>query len=547
MCLSSTESTSLISCWMKLGARNRSTCSDQYWEYSTKDVGERIKGGAVSDDRSPFNLDETGNVGTHDERWQGVLVGLCAVGNSSFVAGIEAVDHDVLELLVDFLGTPLDSLRVLCHLQTRNSNTTTVSCLTWSVPDTVANGRSALSLGLENVNGLLSRAHVRSLSKVFASNSDQSLGFLARDLVLGSTWQSDIDLTGVNPWSGTVDVLDRGGFESGVLTNDVLQRHELDLGLDDGLDVLLGDSRLADDAALRVGKRNNGSSKLDDLQSGVLSNVTGSRDSNSFASKRLLTVGGLLDHLLDVVDQTVTGSLWSDQRTTPGQSLTGQHTLELVLHLLVGTEHESDLTSGGTNVTSWNIGELANVSGKLSDEGSAESSDLVVALSLRVKVRSTLTTSHRETGQGVLENLLVSKEFEDRKVNTWVQSQTSLVWTQSRVELDSVTSVDLDIALVVLPGDSELDDSLWNRDNRNHLLVFWVLLEQSRLLEGGVQFVEGLLEFWLLWLDHCVYYGERAGIAAQPLFILPLSSWLFLEPHPKISVDGDLCEKLSMD
>ncbi|KAG7877293.1 hypothetical protein KL938_004049 [Ogataea parapolymorpha] len=54
MCLSSTESMSLGSCWMKLGARNRSTCSDQYWEYSTKDVGERINGGAVNDDKSPL-------------------------------------------------------------------------------------------------------------------------------------------------------------------------------------------------------------------------------------------------------------------------------------------------------------------------------------------------------------------------------------------------------------------------------------------------------------------------------------------------------------
>lgn len=39
---------------MKFGANNKSTCSDQYWEYSTREVGDRMNGGAVNDDKSPL-------------------------------------------------------------------------------------------------------------------------------------------------------------------------------------------------------------------------------------------------------------------------------------------------------------------------------------------------------------------------------------------------------------------------------------------------------------------------------------------------------------
>lgn len=58
-----------------------------------------------------------------------------------------------------------------------------------------------------------------------------------------------------------------------------------------------------------------------------------------------------------------------------------------------------------------------------------------------------------------------------------MESETSLVWTESRVELDTETTVDLDLALVVLPRDTELDDALWDGSNLEGALVFWVLLE----------------------------------------------------------------------
>lgn len=39
---------------MKLGSTKRSGCSPQYCVYSTKDVGDKMNGGAVKEDKSPL-------------------------------------------------------------------------------------------------------------------------------------------------------------------------------------------------------------------------------------------------------------------------------------------------------------------------------------------------------------------------------------------------------------------------------------------------------------------------------------------------------------
>ena len=66
-----------------------------------------------------------------------------------------------------------------------------------------------------------------------------------------------------------------------------------------------------------------------------------------------------------------------------------------------------------------------------------------------------------------------------------MESKTALVRPESRVELDSVASVHLDLTLVGLPCYSELDDTLWDGGNLERLLVLWVLLEKATVLERG--------------------------------------------------------------
>lgn len=89
--------------------------------------------------------------------------------------------------------------------------------------------------------------------------------------------------------------------------------------------------------------------------------------------------------------------------------------------------------------------------------------------------------------KSILEDLLETQELEDGQVDCWVQTKTTFVWTEGGVELDSVSTVDLDLVVVVFPDDTELDDAFWDGGDLEGFLVFWVLLEEGRVLEGGGQ------------------------------------------------------------
>lgn len=58
-----------------------------------------------------------------------------------------------------------------------------------------------------------------------------------------------------------------------------------------------------------------------------------------------------------------------------------------------------------------------------------------------------------------------------------MQSKTTLVRTEGRVELNTVTYVDFDFTVVIFPWNTELDDTLRDLNNLEGLLVFWLLLE----------------------------------------------------------------------
>lgn len=65
-----------------------------------------------------------------------------------------------------------------------------------------------------------------------------------------------------------------------------------------------------------------------------------------------------------------------------------------------------------------------------------------------------------------------------------MEPKSSLVWSQCRVELHTVSAVYLHLALVVLPDNTELDHSLRDGSNLKGGLVFGVLLEEGGVLEG---------------------------------------------------------------
>jgi hypothetical protein len=158
------------------------------------------------------------------------------------------------------------------------------------------------------------------------------------------------------------------------------------------------------------------------------------------------------------------------------------------------------------------------VSAELLHEGLAESADLVVALALGVEVGTTLATADVETGQGVLEDLLEAEELQavgecvsaglllpavggtagrlgqdlHGQVDGGVEAEAALIGTQSRVELNAETAVDLEGTAVILPDDTEVDDALGDSGDLQGGSVLGVLSEKGRVLESRSQFTVGL-------------------------------------------------------
>jgi hypothetical protein len=95
------------------------------------------------------------------------------------------------------------------------------------------------------------------------------------------------------------------------------------------------------------------------------------------------------------------------------------------------------------------------------------------------------------SSQSILKDLLETQELENGEIDRWVKSETTLVWTKGRVELYTISSVDLGLEFVVLPNHSELDDSLWDGDDLEGGSVFWLLFEKAGVLEGGNEFCRG--------------------------------------------------------
>ena len=376
-------------------------------------------------------------------------------------AGVEDVDHDVVQTLVNLLEGPAQTQGVLAHFQTGGSNAACVSSLCRA---------EEYACCLECCNSLRSRRHVGALSYELATVGDQSLCVLLVQLVLGCARQSDVALyaprtlaLGVNAARYALSVL----LDAAALYFlDVLDNIEVDA------------VRIVDEA-VGVGHGNDLGAQLGSLLAGVDCNVAGTGDSNSLALER----GALVcEHFLHVVAQAVAGSLGTSQRTAVGQALAGQNAGVLVAQTLVLAEHKADLTAAYTDVTSRNVGELTDVLAQLGHEGLAETHDLSIGLALRVEVGAALAAAHREGGQAVLEALLEAEELDNRSVNRGMQTQAALVGADRGVELNAEAAVYANLALIVNPRNTE----------HEHALRLYDALHDAVLLQLGASFYDRL-------------------------------------------------------
>ena len=189
-----------------------------------------------------------------------------------------------------------------------------------------------------------------------------------------------------------------------------------------------------------------------------------------------------LEHLLAEVDAAVAGGFRTDEGAAPAEALAGEDAGEFVADALVLAEQETDFAAAHADVAGGNVGIGADVAGELGHEALAEPHHFVIGLALGVKVRAALAAAHGERGEGVLEDLLESQEFQDAEVDARVEAQAALIGADGAVHLDAEAAVDLVAALVILPGYAEGDDAL-GLDNP---------VEDARFGVLGVAFEQGL-------------------------------------------------------
>ena len=159
--------------------------------------------------------------------------------------------------------------------------------------------------------------------------------------------------------------------------------------------------------------------------------------------------------------------------------------------------------------------------GKLCHKALAESHNFTVGLALRVKVGAALTAAHRQTCKAVLEYLLEAEELDYGSANGGVKSETALVRSDSGIELAAEAAVHLNVALVVNPRNSELNETLGLNDP----------VDDSVCLVGLILFNNRLERF-----QNLSYSLEKLCLAGVALFNLFVHAFkvLVFKCHCKI-------------
>jgi hypothetical protein len=149
------------------------------------------------------------------------------------------------------------------------------------------------------------------------------------------------------------------------------------------------------------------------------------------------------------------------------------------------------------DVAGRDISELTDVAVQLGHERLAEAAHLGVAPPLRVEIRPALGPTDGQGGQRVLEDLLEREELEQPQIHGRVEAEPTLVGTDRAAHLHAEAPVELDLAAVVDPRDSEDDDPLGLRHAFQDLvrLKLGVFIENG--LQGLVDLPDGLPELGL--------------------------------------------------
>src|SRR5581483_1328287 len=98
---------------------------------------------------------------------------------------------------------------------------------------------------------------------------------------------------------------------------------------------------------------------------------------------------------------------------------------------------------------------------------------------------------------GIFEDLFECEEFQDAEIHGRMEAQPALVGTDPAVHLDAESAIDLDISLIVKPGNAEHNDALGFYNALKNLggSIFGMLLQHQP--KRFKYFLDGLVELGL--------------------------------------------------
>ena len=207
----------------------------------------------------------------------------------------------------------------------------------------------------------------------------------------------------------------------------------------------------------------------------------------------------VVQNLIGEIADAEAGRLRTGQGSAVGQALAGDDAaVKTVDDLFVLSEKIADFPRSDADVAGRGIGKLPDMPVQLRHEALAEAHHFRVGFSLGVEVGAALAAAHGQRGQGVLQDLLESKEFNDGQVDRRMEAKAALVGTDGGVELHAVAAVDTDLSAVIHPGNAEHDHTLRLREAFHQACLFPFRMFRNDQLKALKNLVHRLQEFRLV-------------------------------------------------
>ena len=247
--------------------------------------------------------------------------------------------------------------------------------------------------------------------------------------------------------------------------------------------------------ALSIRACNGLATKLSNFLNCIDSNVAGAVNNSSLTLERSARA---LEVLIYEVDKAITSCLGTRKGTTIGKALAGKNARPFIAQTLVLAKHIANLTSSYAKIACGYVSIGTNMTTKLCHKRLAECHNLAVGLALRIEVRASLAATHWQCGKCILEDLLKTKELKHAYRNGRIETKATFVGTKCRVVLNTISTVNLDLALIIYPRNTEHNDAL----RLNNALEKACLLKLRMSIKGRLDrfknFLCGLDKLWLI-------------------------------------------------